>query len=75
MHRDTINGCGRGFRVPSRTVLVLSIFFVLAVAGFTLSLLALARSLDLLACSLAVLGVLSLRGLRAATRAVDGGAR
>lgn len=61
--------------MPSRAVIVLSIFFVIAAVCFALSLMSLARADDVMALLLAVLAALSLRGLHLAARAAEGGAR
>ena len=61
--------------MPRRAVIVLSIFFVIAATCFALALMSLARTDDVMALLLAVLGALSLRGMHLAARAADGGAR
>ena len=61
--------------MPSRAVIVLSIFFVIAAVCFALALMSLARADDVMALLLAIGGALSLRGLHLAARAAEGSAR
>jgi len=61
--------------VPNRVTFVLLVFFALAAASFVLGLYALGEGQDLVAILLCGLGALSLRALKQAGRAADGGSR